>query len=762
AGRTDTRLDHPAWPFGAVYLERHLTCVHCHYPVFELVQCGECGAEYLAAIEEHRENQDWLIPWTQTHEEDEFQQDLEPAEQDEEPNPAPGPVPAGHPRLLTAAGQAQLLGRLRDTGELAWAGEEGVPVHGAFSQNDHDGIRCPVCNERQRPEQAFTLFKSIRVGAPVLLGMAIPALLEQVKPFPADHEIRPMDGRRLITFTDSRQGTARSAAKLQQNVERDYVRSFLYHRISTRNVAADPAEIAELQGQVAALQPVVAANPALGSVLTEKEQALARLQNPPLPSLSWLEARNELLANDVFTRFLVPGFRQTTQNQLPDNQLPDLCLLREFFVRTKQQPSLENLGLLQLTYPALENSMVPPVMQQRGITADQWQSLLRLTIDYVLRTSGPAIVASNEVTRWLGYSGRTMFILRPEDGRTASKIQRSWPSAQFRNRLVRLLALGFGLNLENNRDELEELLVAVWAGIRPILTQDEGNVFRLNLNEQAHITAVHEAWFCPVSRRLLPTTFRGITPYLPALPDDPQQSIDHLARCQRYPMPRIPSPFWNDTAPGAADEWMENDAAVQSLREIGAWINVSDRIARYSTYFRIAEHSAQIEGTALTQREADFKSGKINLLSCSTTMEMGVDIGGLTGVAMNNVPPHPANFLQRAGRAGRRGETAAFSFTLCKATPQGEAVFRNPLWPFTTRLTLPRVEMRSTPIVQRHINALVLTSFLQQGFMEILRLPAGWFFEPGEKHHAAPCQQFVEWCRGAATQQQPLANGIRT
>ena len=151
----------------------------------------------------------------------------------------------------------------------------------------------------------------------------------------------------------------------------------------------------------------------------------------------------------------------------------------------------------------------------------------------------------------------------------------------------------------------------------------------------------------------------------------------------------------------------------------------------------------------MTRREGEFKEGKINLLSCSTTMEMGVDIGGLSAVAMNNVPPHPTNFLQRAGRAGRRGETAALSFTLCKNTPQGEAVFRNPLWPFETALAVPQVGLQSGRIVQRHINALALTDYL---FKETgdgpFRLTAGWFFEePEGDDRSSMSARFQDWCR---------------
>src|SRR5262249_12645844 len=121
-----------------------------------------------------------------------------------------------------------------------------------------------------------------------------------------------------------------------------------------------------------------------------------------------------------------------------------------------------------------------------------------------------------------------------------------------------------------------------------------------------------------------------------------------------------------------------------------------------------------------------------------------------------------ANFLQRAGRAGRRGETAAMSFTLCKSTPHGEAVFRHPLWPFTTALAVPRVSLQSAPIVQRHVNAVSLATFLAYAAPDDLRrLTAGWFFEARHADQSAPAEQFRQWCEEAARDDAALQQGIR-
>lgn len=287
-----------------------------------------------------------------------------------------------------------------------------------------------------------------------------------------------------------------------------------------------------------------------------------------------------------------------------------------------------------------------------------------------------------------------------------------------------------------------------------LLTQYEDG-FQIELEKQAVLREITEAWFCPVTRRILPVTFFGITPYLPDLP-----ASDEMALCKKVTLPRVPFPFWRGKSK-EAHEWLENNQDIQKLRELGAWSDLNDRIVLHSRFIRAMEHSAQISGSDLTQRENDFKAGKVNLLSCSTTMEMGVDIGGLAAVAMNNVPPHPANYLQRAGRAGRRGETAALSFTLCKSNPHGDAVFRNPLWAFITRLSMPRVALQSEPIVQRHVNALILATFLSQNFPEGQdRLNTGWFFESENENVSARSKIFESWCETEALQLSNLTNGL--
>ena len=758
-GRKNTLLDADSWPFGAVFFERHEHCPHCKTPVFDVVQCGECGAEYLSAVETNLQGKEYLIQHKYNQDEDEFQHEIEPLDVDEEADSEKASNNGGNLfRLLSEKSLATVTNiGLASDGLLDWSLKQGVLIHLSIPKDEV--LSCSVCHSKDGA--VGSLFRPIRLGAPFFLGTAIPTLLEPLSPMLGGQEARPLDGKRLITFTDSRQGTARFATKLQQESERNYVRSLLYHSLAAAFNPIDKTLIEKTQQEIAAFEPLAKTNPVIQGVLDQKRQDLVKLQSPQLAKLTWEEAENKLLNSEDFMRWMLPSFKELTYEQLNDRQIVKLSLLREFYLRPKRRFSLEGLGLVQLYYPALEQQVLPAIMKQRSVSKEDWQCLLQVAIDFILRSGGPAITAPRDLSRWLGFPVSPMFMLPAGVAKKLPKKQRNWPSMTStqarRNRLVRLLAFSFKLDLDDHEHcaQLDELLTAIWQGIRPLLTQSEEG-FQLELETQAVLQEVNEAWLCPITRRLLPVTFRGVTPYLPELPVS-----DELALCLKVSLPRVPNPFWSGSSVIEANAWLEDNQAIQTLRRLGVWDNICDRIALHSRYLRAMEHSAQISGSDLTKRENDFKAGKINLLSCSTTMEMGVDIGGLTAVAMNNVPPHPANFLQRAGRAGRRGETAALSFTLCKATPHGEAVFDNPLWPFVTRLAMPQVALQSEPIVQRHINALALATFLYDRVADrTLKVNTSWFFESLTEGESALYAIFADWCENEATENNNLINGL--
>jgi len=93
---------------------------------------------------------------------------------------------------------------------------------------------------------------------------------------------------------------------------------------------------------------------------------------------------------------------------------------------------------------------------------------------------------------------------------------------------------------------------------------------------------------------------------------------------------------------------------------------------------------------------------------------MGVDIPNVGTVVNTNVPPAPSNYRQRIGRAGRRGEPWALSFTFCKDKPLDWQVFRQPETLLRAEIPAPAVRLDSPVMVSRHVNALLLGMFLRR------------------------------------------------
>lgn len=126
---------------------------------------------------------------------------------------------------------------------------------------------------------------------------------------------------------------------------------------------------------------------------------------------------------------------------------------------------------------------------------------------------------------------------------------------------------------------------------------------------------------------------------------------------------------------------------------------------------RAKEHSAQIPGPDRERIENAFKGDneRINTLVCTPTLEMGVNIGALDAVLMRNVPPLPANYWQRAGRAGRQFRMA-LDITYARAASHDRAYFNEPLKMLEGLVEPPSFNLRNPIMVAKHVHATALTA----------------------------------------------------
>jgi len=143
------------------------------------------------------------------------------------------------------------------------------------------------------------------------------------------------------------------------------------------------------------------------------------------------------------------------------------------------------------------------------------------------------------------------------------------------------------------------------------------------------------------------------------------------------------------------------------------------------------EHTAQLKSEAAAELQTHFIKGEVNVLSCSTTFELGVDVGELESVFMRNVPPSASNYIQRAGRAGRRTDSTAFVLTFCKRSPHDLTHFYSPIKLVSGEIKPPHFEILNEKIILRHIYATALSEFWKK-YPSMFNNVESFFFNEGK------------------------------
>jgi len=141
-----------------------------------------------------------------------------------------------------------------------------------------------------------------------------------------------------------------------------------------------------------------------------------------------------------------------------------------------------------------------------------------------------------------------------------------------------------------------------------------------------------------------------------------------------------------------------------------AQLNTAQAVEVFS---KAEEHELLFQDVDLGADGTGHDRPAIDVLSCTTTMEVGIDIGSLSGVSLRNMPPARANYQQRAGRAGRRGNAVATVTAFGSADSHDEHYFSNPDEMIRGAVDDPLLTLDNSEIIRRHVTAYLLQRYHQ-------------------------------------------------
>lgn len=497
-------------------------------------------------------------------------------------------------------------------------------------------------------------------------GRAYPTIRESVSNTVGDIMILAQDMlssmtekkfQKLLIFADNRQEAAYQAGWMKKRAERFRIRYFLY-----RLLHEDPARIWRFDTLVENI---------LESAYSE--EVLKR-------------RAFDITDDEIYIRWI---------------------LLEEFGTQQRKKGNIENLGLCEVKYdgidPGVDQDLFEKWTKIFGLTSSEIQNVIRVLLDYCRRhnaLSDPLFLRLwnyQDLEFRKGLIGATdyqkpiLLLLNSSQAKNTKTYTMPWISYGLRSGVQQIVKKSIKNELLKPEDitiQVNNFLRELWKLLlkRSILVEKTikskryGKIQEYTLTEPGFKINIEKIGICETNERYLCKSCKTSSAVpLPTM------------KCSQY--------FCNGT--------MEKSGREKENYDVVRYTQLK------SIPIKPFEHTAQISKNDREKIENEFKKedGLYNCLVASPTLELGVDIGALEMVLMRNAPPTPANYSQRAGRAGRRHRIAVV-FTYTGMSNHDRYFFDNPPKLITGDIRIPSFSMQNDVIIRKHIHSSVHTSLL--------------------------------------------------
>ena len=647
-------------PTGKLYSQPLETC-SCGARVLELFTCRHCGTAYARAYTENLEEPSylWSEPGGAFRSFSGMLEQLQPLD------------------LLIEGPPGTAGGELHDfdliTGELDPIGKSSRSRQVYISSNrrgtdDSDSEEhisegglykpCAVCNQQHSRTRTSVQDHQTKGDEPFRALIS-----KQIQVQPPNHagatSFAPQQGRKVLVFSDSRQTAARLAPNLQKYSMQDVMRPLLMRGFQ---ILSDSPMIS----------PYLNLNDAYLGVLLAATDLKIRLRPVLKGNESFsvaAEVKNAVLEKNALhdDHELFQVYHSVSSSSPPASLLAGIvtCIRDKYY-------GLESLGLASVIESPDKTSVLENLPDIPGVaeTVDQKLALAR----FWLRT-------------WATREGFWFNYMPPDWYRTEVKPH----SGKFQlidrfldDRTAKRLFKGTWLNILQNN-----------------FCDGVGQTFRLS-GTRLSLNMSGEWGYCSTcrtSQRPFPGNNKCINCGKPTVEViDPSTDPAFSTRKGFY---------------RASTVALDNNQNPMSLvaAEHTAQLNSSNSSEVFS---RAEEHELLFQDVDLGPDENTHDRTAIDILSCTTTMEVGIDIGALSGVALRNMPPTRANYQQRSGRAGRRGNAVATVTAFGSADSHDEHYFSCPDDMISGPVEDPHLTMDNVEITRRHVTAFLFQRYHQE------------------------------------------------